>query len=795
MRVGGKTLEYLGFARVVARLSSLSFTPGGRRLCEALPLLSSVEVVTGELGRVQEVRSLLDEGEAPEFAGIGDLETLLERAEKEGVLLPAELNVVADCLSGLTSIRQFLHKHRERLSGSAWLLLRMQDLRAPAARINGAIDRDGRIRDEASAQLRELRRLSSEVHHAVKSRLEEYLRSSEADDVLQERFYTQREDRYVLPVKAGKKGAMEGIVHGVSQSGATHFVEPRFLISHNNRLKLVEEEIHREELAVLRELSLEVGERAGEIRETLAMAEQFDCSCARARLAVEMKAAVPGVGAEPRLRLLAARFPLLLFQGRQVVPNDIETGMWDGPGRRHILVLSGPNAGGKSVALKTCGLCVLMAHHGLLVPAAGDSYIPVLEGLHALPGDLEDVEEQLSTFSGHLQELNRVLSEVGPRHLVLIDEITVGTEPDQGSALGAAFLLELAETGALGMVATHYERLKALAMADTRFHNASMSMDWESLTPTYRLVMGVPGSSRTLEIARRFKVPESVLRRAADILEGRGGGLLEEALARLAKREAELTDQIRRSREATDAAEAAQQRRARALKELARHADRWVARRVAEGVKQVDEALAAVGALVTRLQGEKPDPDQIREARNRLRQTRERLQEQAERLAEQEETPWKGAVARTFAVGGEAWVRRYSRKAQVVALHPEEGTASLQMGPMRLRLPVDELVPLESAQRNGGAGGASVRSDSAGSPQNRLDLRGMTADEGLVLLERALDQAMFAPGVELLVVHGHGTGRMRQAVREYLASTKYPVTYRPGRREEGGDGVTVVELA
>jgi DNA mismatch repair protein MutS2 len=216
---------------------------------------------------------------------------------------------------------------------------------------------------------------------------------------------------------------------------------------------------------------------------------------------------------------------------------------------------------------------------------------------------------------------------------------------------------------------------------------------------------------------------------------------------------------------------------------------------VAEGVKQVDEALAAVGALVTRLQGEKPDPDQIREARNRLRQTRERLQEQAERLAEQEETPWKGAVAQTFAVGGEAWVRRYSRKAQVVALHPEEGTASLQMGPMRLRLPVDELVPLESAQRNGGAGGASVRSDSAGSPQNRLDLRGMTADEGLVLLERALDQAMFAPGVELLVVHGHGTGRMRQAVREYLASTKYPVTYRPGRREEGGDGVTVVELA
>ncbi len=793
MRVGGKTLEYLGFARVISKLVSLAFTPGGRRLCEALPRLSTVEAVSGELRRVEEVRSLLDEGETPEFGGIGDLEELLERAEKEGVLLPTELNLVADCLSGLMRIRQYLFKHRERLAGSAWLLLRMQDLRAPAARIESAIDRDGRIRDEASAQLRELRRLSAEVHQAVKSRLEEYLRSPDADDVLQERFYTQREDRYVLPVKAGRKGAMEGIVHAVSQSGATHFVEPRFLISHNNRLKLVEEEIHREELAVLRELSLDVGERAAEIRETLAMAEQFDCSCARARLAVEMGACVPAIGEEPKLKLLSARFPLMLLQGRQVVPNDIETGVGDGAGRPRILVLSGPNAGGKSVALKTCGLCVLMAHHGLLLPAAADSFVPVLEGLHALPGDLEDVEAQLSTFSGHLQELNRVLAEVGKRHLVLIDEITVGTEPDQGSALGAAFLLELADTGALGMIATHYERLKALAMADGRFHNASMSMDWESLTPTYRLAMGAPGSSRTLEIARRFRVPESVLRRATDILEGRGGGLLEEALARLSKREAELGEAVRLHQEARVAAEATQQRRARALQELARHADRWVARRVAEGVKQVDEALALVGTLVTRLQGEKPDAEQIREARNRLKETRERLREQAERLTEKEEAPWKGAAAQALAVGGEAWVRRYSRKAQVVALHPEEGTASLQMGPMRLRLPVEELVPLESAGRAEGPTGA-VRTGAPERPEQRLDLRGLMADEGLALLERALDQAMFAPGITLLVVHGHGTGRMRQAVREYLSSTKYPVTFRPGRREEGGDGVTVVEL-
>ncbi|MBM4355415.1 MAG: hypothetical protein FJ109_16785, partial [Deltaproteobacteria bacterium] len=552
------------------------------------------------------------------------------------------------------------------------------------------------------------------------------------------------------------------------------------------------EEIHREELAVLRELSMEVGRRASDIRETLVMSEHFDCTCARARLAAELECNVPEVGSGPRVRLLSARFPLLLLQGRPVVPNDIEIGVDLEGSRPTMLVLSGPNAGGKSVALKTCGLCILMVHHGLLVPAAADSYVPVLDGLHALPGDLEDVEEQLSTFSGHLQELNRVLAEVGERHLVLIDEITVGTEPDQGSALGAAFLLELADTGALGMVATHYERLKALAMADVRFRNASMSMDWESLAPTYRLVMGVPGSSRTLEIARRFRVPEAVLKRATDILEGRGGGLLEEALSRLSKREAELDDAIRLNREAREAAEATQQRRTRALKELARHADRWVARRVAEGVKQVDEALALVGSLVTKLQGGRPDAEQISEARNRLGETRDRLREQAKRLAEDEVPPWKGAVAQTFLVGGEAWVRRYSRKAQVVALHPEEGTVSLQMGPMRMRLPVDDLVPLAAPEKEGGTSG-SVRAEIPAQPERRVDLRGLTADEGLSLLERSLDQAMFSPGTVLLVVHGHGTGRMRQAVRDYLTSTRYPVTFRPGRREEGGDGVTVVE--
>jgi len=482
----------------------------------------------------------------------------------------------------------------------------------------------------------------------------------------------------------------------------------------------------------------------------------------------------------------------MLLGARPVVPNDIVVGA-----DYSLLILSGPNAGGKSVALKTCGLCVLMVRCGLLIPASPDSYVPLFDGVSALPGDLEDVEQQLSTFTGHLHALNRTLAAADERRLVLIDEIAVGTEPDQGSALGAGYLLELAETGALCIVATHYERLKALAMSDSRFENASMGMDWDSLTPTYKLAIGSPGSSRTLEIAARCDVPETVLQRASDILAGKEGGVLESAIRSLSEQERELAGLAEQHREALLEAEELKRKRANSLIQLTRHSNRLIARKVRAALDEVENALELVSSMEAQLQKKKPDREGLSRNRRTLKEIRERLKAKADRL-EDEETEREYAEARRadFVVGGEVLVKKFKKKAVILALSLSDGAASLKMGPMRLRMPLSGLVPLEASGRGQERAAAGSRVQAAHPPTapTRLDIRGAYAEEGIDRLQMALDQAMLSSGGMLLVVHGHGTGKLKTAVRRYLKETSYPVRFRPGKREEGGDGVTVVEF-
>jgi DNA mismatch repair protein MutS2 len=791
MKLQGRTLEYLGWQRILDRLEHHVRTSLAAPRVRQLPFLDELGDVRRELDRVDELKQLIAVGDTPEFAGISDIDELVARARKEGVLAPQELLQVGDCLHALARLQGFLSSHRHQLDENRYLMVRFHDLRSLAGRIDSSIERDGRIKDTASAVLHDLRTRAAALHQSLRERMEEFLKSRRADDLLQEKYFTIREDRYVLPVKAQRQSSLDGIVHGVSQTGQTVFVEPQFMISANNRLKLIQEEVRREEYLILSELSDEVAENSERIAESLEMAVLLDLCCARARLALEMKAHPPALGEGDRIELLRARSPHLLLQGKEVVANDIILGR---EGR--LMVLSGPNAGGKSVALKTAGLCLLMARAGLHIPAAPDSSVPVLAGLHALPGDLEDVDADLSTFTGHLQALNRTLDQVGPGHFVLIDEITVGTEPDQGSALGAAFLLALADSGTLGIVATHYERLKALAMGDARFVNGSMGMDWESLEPTYRLAVGSPGSSRTFEIARRFLVSEAVIVRAQEILQGKGGGLLEEALRTLNERERELEAAAQRHREREEEAEGLKRRRELALAQLQKHADRITARKVSKAMEDVQEALALVSFMVAQLQQSKPDHKDLDMKRKTLREIQERLKAKAQNLEDEEAARELVGDAATgdFQVGGEVLVKKYRKKATVVQLHEKEGAASLQMGPMRLRMAFDELVPLAADGQPKREPTRRIKAETPAISEQRVDLRGLSSDEALTHVERALDQAMFTAGAILCLVHGHGTGRLKESVRNYLKACSYPIEFRPGKREEGGDGVTMVEF-
>ncbi len=788
MIIAPRTLVYLGWQRIKDRVAHHLQTPFNREQPDFLEFLEDGPAVTRLLSRVSEMNELIANGDSPEFSGVTDIRELCRRASKEGTLDPMELLQVGDCLHGLSRLRGYLSSNAHQLQANRHLSTQMHDLRAPSSRISASLDRDGRIKDSASALLRDLRTRASVIHQSIRERLDDFLKSRKAEEMVQDKYFTLREDRYVLPIRIERKGSLEGIVHGVSQTGQTVFIEPQFLISANNRLKLMQEEVRREEFVVLQELTDEVAEIETQISQSLTAATELDRVCARSLLALEMKAHPPQVGTGPRVEFRRCRSPHLLLAGQEVVPNDIVLG-----DHHSWMVLSGPNAGGKSVALKTCGLCLLMARAGLHIPASADSVVPILEGLHALPGDLEDVDANLSTFTGHLKALNLALTSAGQGHLVLIDEITVGTEPDQGSALGAAFLTGLADTGAMGIVATHYERLKALAMSDGRFANGAMGMDWKTLAPTYTLLIGNPGSSRTFEIARRFEVPEEIIHQAQEILQGRGGGMLEEALKELDERAREFAEATKVEQDKALAADQLKRRRVLAMEQLKKHADRITARKVNESMKDVEEALALVSFLVAQLQTGKPDHKDLDMKRRTLKEVKARLEKKSRELTDDEAARELGqGPPADLVVGGDVLVKKFRKKATVVQLHDKEQSATLQMGPMRLRLSYKEIVPMASEPKKE----PTRRLEAAvpGIKEHRVDLRGLSAEEAVNKMEKALDQAMFTAGALLTIVHGHGTGRLKEAVRNYLKNSAYPLEFKPGKREEGGDGVTMIEF-
>lgn len=790
MIVGSKTLEYLRFQKVIDALRDRTMTSMGRSQVDGVGFDFSLERLQLELARVDEVKLLIEAGHEPRLGGISDVTVLLDRASRDGTLAGDELLTLGDSIRGLTRLHAYVSTHSDLLEQCRGVTGALHDYRFLSQRIESTIDKEGAVRDDASHALAMLKERAQVIHKTLRDRLEQFLKTATADEALQEKYYTLREDRYVVPVKSERRSLVEGIVHAVSQTGATVFIEPRFVVSHNNQFKLLQEEISREEYLILQQLSGEIAEEADHLRGSLESAGEFDLVSARARLSVALNGSRPTLNSGCEVTLYGARSPILSLQERPVVPNDILLGQ---PAR--LLVLSGPNAGGKSVALGTLGLCVLMVHAGLHIPASPDSTLPYLEGLHAVPGDLEDVEEDLSTFTGHLRELNHVLSVVDEGHLVLVDEIAAGTDPKQGAALGSGYLLRLAQTGCLGIVATHYERLKALAMVKDQFENASMELDWETLSPTYRLLHGAPGASRTFEIARRCSVPDDILDQAREIFEGEGERFLEDAIRQLKEREAQVARQIEENEALQAEALQLKRRQGLALEQLERQASRIVADKVTAGMGDVDDALNQVSALVAQLQKGKPDHRQLERVRTQLRGVKANLRDKLTEMDGEEAGTKVGAQASgTLEVGAEVFVKKFKKKAVVLSLGDDVDTVRLKMGPMTTVLKRSEVMPIAGRPPAPAYQRGWQPPVTAVQTERRLDMRGMNSDEGLSLLEKALDEALLGAHSSLVVVHGHGTGRLKAAVRSYLRETNYSISFRPGKRGEGGDGVTMVEM-
>ena len=801
MDLAARSRDALDWPALLAELAARAQSDAGRAACLALPLHDDVEEARRTMAAVEELAAILRRGESPPSLNVPDVGEILATAEKGLVLGPEEVRPIADLCAVAANVRRFFDRSADEARAPTPEL----DARAAAvdaqpalARVLGeTFDAAGEIRDSVSPTLARLRRERAQLADGARAAIEALMRTTEFASVLQDRYVTVREERYVLPVKASAKSMGLGIVHDTSRTGETVYVEPMPLVAANNRLKVAELEIRAESRRILEELTARVAEAAPALRGTGDALVELDVLAAAARLGVAYGGVAVPVVEEPLVDLRRARHPLLALraarEGFALVANDVALG---GRAPARLLVVSGPNAGGKTVLLKTVALSALLARAGLLVPADAGSRVGFFAAVLADIGDQQSVAGDLSTFSGHLSNVAEILRhDVGPA-LVLCDELMAGTNPEQGAALARATAEALAERPGLAVLTTHYDSLKLLADADARFVNAGMEYDLASLRPTFRLLLGTPGRSYALDIATRMEMPPALVERAR-ALAGAASVGLEATIASLAAREAELAAEARSLADTRTALAAAEESQREAADALERR-ERELGRHSREAVEaQVREARAAIGAVVRDAQraGTARAAD---EARTALADVA------AEALARLPAPPPAPAAAPppSLAPGARVFVPSMGAEGVVARAADARGRVKVTVGALSVEVDGAEL-------RKGGAAVAARRAATASpmrgsgpdelsiaiqNASNTLDLRGQRADEALRAVESFLDRAALEGNSPVILVHGHGTGALRKEVRAYLAGSPYVARWAPGQPRQGGDGVSIVEL-
>ena len=768
----------------------------GRERALGLEPSTDLPQIQAALAETRQGRIALGAAGSPPWDVIPDVRDTLERARTIGAVVEgAELVTLIpllDAAGRLAGYGRSITPDAPELGRALGALPSIGPLRD---RLRHALDDDGTLRDEASHALRRLRARLRELRRDLVKRLEGFFQQPGADALFQERYVTVRHGRYVLPVLAGAKGRMRGIVHDRSQSGATIFVEPESVVEDNNELVDLARDEDAEILRVLAALTDAVREALPELARLVDGIGEADLIFARAELAERMEATEPAVGETRVAEVREARHPLLLAQGwkqpgRTVVPVDL---LLDA--ERPLLVITGPNAGGKTVALKTLGLLAMMAQAGLHVPAREGARLPRLSRLFAIIGDDQSVAENLSTFSAFVKALREVLEGVDAESLVLLDELGAGTDPDDGAALAQAVLEELAARGCLCVASTHLEPLKGFAATHPRARNASVEFDTERLEPTFRLVYDRPGQSYALAIGARLGLPPALIERARGHRSTQQRAL-QELIARLDARDRQDAERAALI-EKRELDSAALLRGAQAEADAARETARdTVARARAEAQKLVTDVRRAVNAEWDTLKrGER--------TRKSLEASRGRLREAGQRAADPLPEGEPEASGREPMAGDRVTIAHLGLTGDVV--ETSAGTATVRAGAVTVKVPTRAL---RVVGRGEGSTPSSRPSASRPSPVRderprgkgkaqvgpELHLIGRTADEARETLEKYLDDAFLAGLPSVRIIHGKGTGTLRRAVHELLAGHPLVAEHRAGALHEGGEGATVAQL-
>ena len=785
-----KHWKVLELDRVLERLAAVSGNPEAAALARELTPSGELSEVARRLAETDEAYRRIGQYGSPSFGGMSNVRSAVRRAEAGGSLSPRELLDVAENLRVYRGLKDWRARFEDE-SPLDRLFEGVLPQRQVENRLSAAILSEEEIADAASPALADIRRRIRAAENAVRERLDRMIHSSQFQKYLQEPVVTIRGDRFVVPVKLECRASVPGLVHDTSSSGATVFIEPSAVVEANNEVKVLRAKEQAEIDRILAELSALVGEHAD------AVALSYDCAVelclifAKGKLAYDMKASLPRVNDEGRIRLDRARHPLL--DPATVVPVTVELGL-----SFDTLVITGPNTGGKTVTLKTIGLLCLMAACGLMIPAWDDSEVAVFDRVMADIGDEQSIEQSLSTFSSHMVNLVDILDSATERSLVLADELGAGTDPVEGAALAQAIIEALRRKGCRVAATTHYAELKAYAIETDGVENACCEFDVATLRPTYRLLIGVPGRSNAFAISERLGLPAEIVRQAKATISAedkRFEGVvrsLEQArrAAETERREVEtLRTQLDRSH--TDAARRfseMEQQQAEILEKA-----RKEARRIVENANRT--ATTMLGEIEDlRKQAHKADRvDEIARAARAAAKAGSRAMDK-ETLLTVDDSAYE--LPRPLKVGDVVFVPEANRQGEVVALADKAGALTVRMGALQMKVAQSavRLADAKKEKKNAPPARRTVTAKVDRSVSRELDLRGRMADEGLMELDRFLDEAILS-GVDVVtVIHGKGTGALRAAVRDHLKHHKAVKAFRPGLFGEGEDGVTIVEL-
>lgn len=767
------TLKVLEFDKIRGFLFQRATSPLGRELAQRIAPLREKGLIERRLDTILQLKEA-----ATDFPWEGLLDTRvpLRRLRRRGTFLASkDLLQILSNLKLCRDLLRFSQGSGEKYPELSSLLKGFHPHKEIISSIEKAIEPSGEITDSASPKLSQIRNRIRIIKGRLKDRLTSIMASSLGKSILQEPFVTLRDGRFVLPVKQEEKGRMKGVVHDRSASGATLFIEPLAAVNMNNRLRELLSEEKGEEERILRELSDNLRESLDELEEELKLLGQIDLLWAASQLAIDLKAERPFLAVDEDLKLVEAKHPLLALRGEaSAVPLSLSLR------QNRVLLITGPNAGGKTVALKTVGLLALMVQSGLLVPAKPESHFPLFDEIFADIGDEQSIEKSLSSFSSHIQNLVEILKGVGAHTLSLLDELGGDTDPKEGAALGEAVLEALAQKRGMVVATTHHTPLKAFVHQHPLMENGSMEFDESTLQPTYRFRAGVPGRSYGLEICRRLGMPREVTRRASVRL-GKGISRLEGLIANLDRtmREEKKKEEILKVKEEeVSRLLALYEERIKGSKEEAKKI-REDALREAQDI--LSQANRRVEHLIAELRGKGAERSAILQVKRELKEERERLKAQLPPPPPEEK----------IKVGDLVWLSSLGAQGRVQAILGG-GRANVKVKGTNVIAPLIELrkseVIEESRPRLG------VRYSLPSQVRLEIDLRGETAEEAKKRIDKYLDEALLAGLDRVRLIHGKGTGALRKKITSYLEGHPMVKSTRLGDWGEGGSGVTVVEL-